>query len=63
MKFEAGETVDVESLKARGLVRGTLPVKVLADGLLTKKLTVKVAKLSGNAQAAIEAVGGTVESL
>ena len=62
-KFEAGETVDAETLKAKGLVRGSLPVKVLAEGTLTKKLTVKVAKLSGNAVAAIEAAGGTVESL
>lgn len=62
-KYEAGETVNAETLKAKGLVRGSLPVKVLAEGALTKKLTVQVAKLSASAVAAIEAAGGTVESL
>lgn len=62
-KFEAGETVNAETLKAKGLVRGSLPVKVLAEGALTKKLTVQVAKLSASAIVAIEAAGGTVESL
>ena len=36
-------------------------VKVLGDGELTKKLTVKVDKVSASAQAKIEAAGGKVE--
>ena len=36
-------------------------VKVLGNGELNKKLTVKVHKISKSAQAAIEAKGGTVE--
>ena len=41
----------------------TQPVKVLGDGELTKKLDVKVDKVSGGAKAKIEAAGGTVETL
>ena len=40
----------------------TAPVKVLGDGELTKKLTVKVDKVSGPAKQKIEAAGGTVEA-
>ncbi|EBA5302173.1 50S ribosomal protein L15, partial [Salmonella enterica] len=36
-------------------------IKVLADGELTKKLTVKAAKFSKSAQEAIEAAGGSIE--
>ena len=36
-------------------------VKVLANGELTKKLTVKAAKFSKTAQEAIEAAGGSIE--
>ena len=38
-----------------------VPVKVLGDGELTKKLSVKVDKVSGPARQKIEAAGGTVE--
>ena len=38
-----------------------IPVKVLGDGELTKKLTVKVDKVSASAKAKIEAVGGRIE--
>ena len=37
------------------------PVKVLGDGEITKKLTVKVDKVSASAKAKIEAAGGKVE--
>lgn len=62
LKFEAGETVDGESLVAKGIIKkATEPVKVLGDGEITKALTVKVDKVSASAQAKIEAVGGKVE--
>ena len=61
--FEAGETVDAESLVAKGVIKSDfIPVKVLGDGELTKALTVKVDKVSASAQAKIEAAGGKVES-
>ena len=61
-KFEANATVDAESLKACGLIKKELDgVKVLANGELTKALTVKVSAVSAAAKAKIEAAGGTVE--
>jgi len=62
-RFEAGETVDRDSLIAKGLVKKQEElIKVLADGDLTKALTVKVDKVSAAAQAKIEAAGGKVEA-
>ena len=62
-KFEAGDVVDGESLKAKRIIKHADDlVKVLGDGELTKALTVKVEKVSKSAQAKIEAAGGKVES-
>ena len=53
--FEAGEVVDTEALKAKGLVKKTLDgVKVLGNGELTKALTVKAAAYSASAKEKIE---------
>ena len=61
-KFEAGDVVDGESLKAKGIIKhADALVKVLGDGDLTKALTVKVDKVSASAKAKIEAAGGKVE--
>lgn len=61
-RFEDGATVDVAALEAAGAVKGNLDgVKVLARGELTKKLTVKVHKVSESAREAIEKAGGSVE--
>ena len=63
-KFEDGATVDYEALKAAGLVKKHLDgVKVLGNGKLEKKLTVKAEKFSKTAQKSIEEAGGTVEVL
>ena len=61
-KFEAGETVDAQSLVESGLIKKTLDgIKVLGKGEITKALTVKVDAVSESAKAKIEAAGGTVE--
>ena len=61
--YESGETVDAESLMAKGVIKHDyVPVKVLGDGELTKSLTVKVDKVSASAKAKIEAAGGKVEA-
>ena len=61
-KFEAGEVVNGESLKAKGIIKNEdALVKVLGDGELTKALTVSVDKVSASAKAKIEAAGGKVE--
>ncbi len=63
-RFEAGATVDEGALKGAGLVKGRYDgVKLLGQGDLSKKLTVRVHKLSAKAREAIEKVGGAVEVL
>ncbi len=60
--FENGTVVDVEALIAAGLVKKVNDgVKVLGDGALEKKLTVKAHKFSAKAEEAITKAGGTVE--
>jgi large subunit ribosomal protein L15 len=60
--FSDGDVVDGVSLKAKGVVKSEAAViKVLGDGEITKKLTVKVDKVSATARVKIEAAGGTVE--
>jgi len=60
--FANGDTVTPESLAEKGLIRGgSKPVKVLASGELGKKLTVQAHAFSKNAQATIEAAGGSCE--
>ena len=60
--FADGDVVDSETLMAKGVIKHDyIPVKVLGDGEITKKLTVKVDKVSASAQAKIEAAGGKVE--
>lgn len=62
--FADGDVVDAESLVAKGVVKkATEPIKVLGNGDITKKLTVKVDKVSAPAKAKVEAAGGTVELL
>jgi len=61
-RFEDGATVDIEALKATGLIKKELDgVKVLGNGEITKKLTVKVNAFSDSAKAKIEAAGGKAE--
>ena len=60
--FEDGEVVSLETLFNKCLIKkGRDGVKVLGNGELNKKLTVKVHKISKSAKAAVEAKGGTVE--
>ncbi len=57
-----GDEVTVEALLAAGLVRaGKGPAKLLANGEVTRALTVKGVKVSASAKAKIEAAGGRVE--
>jgi large subunit ribosomal protein L15 len=62
-RFEDGAVVDAQTLTAAGLTRAGLPVKLLADGSLSRKLTVKVDKASKGARQRIEAAGGSVEAV
>lgn len=60
-KYSDGETVNKESLMQKGLLRkGSLYIKVLGTGDITKKLTVDVDKISVSAKEKIEKAGGTI---
>lgn len=60
--FENGAEVTIGTLIKAGLVNKTYDgVKVLGNGTLEKKLTVKASKFSASAEAAIKNAGGTVE--
>lgn len=61
-RFEAGAEVDVEALRRALLVRhDQLPVKILAQGELTKGMTVRAHAFSAEALRKIEAAGGKAE--
>ena len=61
-KFEDGAVVDLEALIAKKIVRKPLDgLKVLGNGELTKKLTVKATVFSATAKEKIEAAGGKTE--
>ena len=59
--FPANATVTSEILKELGVAKKKGRVKILAEGELTKSLTVKAAAFSKGAIAKIEAAGGTAE--
>lgn len=62
--FETGSVVDLEALGKAGLITKVKDgVKILADGELTKALTVQAHKFSKSAAAKIEAAGGKAEVL
>ncbi len=61
-KFEDGAVIDVEALKAAGIIKnGFDGVKILGNGNVTKKFTVKANAYSVAAKEAIEAAGGKAE--
>jgi len=63
-RFEAGEEVTPETLKAKGLIRSIRKdVKLLGVGELTKKLSITVHGASKTAQEKVEQAGGTLTLL
>ncbi len=60
--FEDGANVDIAALIEKGLIKKSLDgVKILGNGDITKKLTVKVNAFSDTAKQKIEAAGGKAE--
>ena len=60
--FEDGATVDAAALTEKGIIKkANLPVKVLGNGQLTKKLTVKLNAFSASATEKIGEAGGKAE--
>jgi large subunit ribosomal protein L15 len=62
-RFAAGDEVTPEALKEAGLAKRSDPVKILARGDISKKLTVKAHGFSAAAKEKIEAAGGSCETL
>src|ERR671923_2354359 len=60
-RFASGDEVTPESLREKGLAKRRHPVKVLARGELSKKLTVRAHAFSAQAKEKIEAAGGSTE--
>ena len=61
-RFENGAVVDAQALLAARIIRDVQDgVKVLGNGEITKKVTVKAAVFSATAKEKIEAAGGTTE--
>ena len=61
-KFNDGDVVDCEALLNAGIINNCFDgVKVLGEGEIAKKLTVKAAVFSASAKEKIEAVGGKTE--
>ena len=63
-RFDAGTVITPELLRERGLIHSVRqPIKVLARGDISKKLTVRAHKFSGKAAEKIAAAGGATEVL
>ena len=63
-RFDAGTVITPELLREQGLIRSARqPIKVLARGDISKKLTVRAHKFSGKAAEKITAAGGATEVL
>ncbi len=65
-RFDEGATVDAKALKASGLI--ALPkvndgIKILGDGTLTRKLTVRANAFTASAKEKIEKAGGVAEEV
>jgi large subunit ribosomal protein L15 len=63
-QFDAGAEITPELLMERGILRNLHDgVKILGDGEVTKKFTVRAHKFSASAQEKLQSAGGTVETL
>ncbi len=60
---QEGDVVDVVYLNEKGVIKRGKPVKILGDGEISKKLTVKAHAFSKSAKEKIEKVGGSIEVL
>lgn len=62
-RFDANTTVDIDTLRAQGLLPKNIKagVKILGEGDIDKPLTVRAHRFSQSAQQKIEAAGGTIE--
>jgi len=62
-RFDDGAEVTLETLREKGLAKRSDPVKILARGEISKKLTVRAHAFSAAAKEKIEAAGGSCHTL
>ena len=63
-RFDKGDDVTIEAMKAKGLAtRKDVQIKILAKGAISKPLTVHAHRFSASAREAIEAAGGTCQTV
>jgi large subunit ribosomal protein L15 len=60
-RFDEGSVVDEAAFRGHGLAKGGQKIKILGDGELTRKLTVKAHAFSASARSKIEKLGGVCE--
>ena len=61
-RFEDGATIDIDSLRDAGMVKGSVDgVKILGMGEITKKFVLKNILVSKTAKEKIESIGGSIE--
>ena len=62
-RFKSGAEVNPETIREAGLAKRSDPIKILARGDVSKKLTVRAHGFSAAAREKIEAAGGSCETL
>jgi len=63
-RYEDGESVTLETLKVKGLVKKSVEVaKILGEGEISKKLSVSGVRVSASAREKIKKAGGSVEAV
>ncbi len=62
-RFDDGAEVTPETLKEKGLAKRSDPIKILARGEISKKLTIKAHAFSAAAKTKVEAAGGSCHTL
>ncbi|MEA4134544.1 MULTISPECIES: 50S ribosomal protein L15 [unclassified Mycoplasma] len=62
-RFNDGDVITIEALFSVNLIKRNMPVKLLGNGTLTKKLTIDVHKASASAKEAFAKLGGTINEL
>lgn len=61
-RLDMNSLIDVDTLKAAGILRRSLDgVRILGNGELKAKISLKVSGISGGARKAVEELGGTIE--